>query len=130
MRIAFYAPLKPPSHPVPSGDRRLARLLIDALGHGGHEVELAAVFRSREGAGDAARQDRLQHLGEKLAARLIRRYRARPPAARPALWSGSVYYGRIADVFIRWRLSAFLVPALIDTAPIYPLHPDALCELS
>ncbi len=31
MRIAFYAPLKPPDHPVPSGDRRMARLLIAAL---------------------------------------------------------------------------------------------------
>ena len=68
MRIAFYAPLKPPGHPVPSGDRRMARLLIDALGHGGHAVELAAVFRSWEGAGDGARQDRLRRLGAKLAA--------------------------------------------------------------
>ena len=25
MRVAFYAPLKPPDHPVPSGDRRVAR---------------------------------------------------------------------------------------------------------
>ena len=25
MRLAFYAPLKPASHPVPSGDRRMAR---------------------------------------------------------------------------------------------------------
>jgi hypothetical protein len=31
MRIAFYAPLKSPDHPVPSGDRLLARLLVDAL---------------------------------------------------------------------------------------------------
>ena len=27
----FYAPLKPPTHPVPSGDRRVARLLMRAI---------------------------------------------------------------------------------------------------
>ena len=27
MKIGFYAPLKSPDHPVPSGDRRMARLL-------------------------------------------------------------------------------------------------------
>ncbi len=37
MRIAFYAPLKPPDHPVPSGDRRIARLFLDALRLTGHE---------------------------------------------------------------------------------------------
>ena len=36
MRIAFYAPLKPPDHPVPSGDRRMARLLMAALATAGH----------------------------------------------------------------------------------------------
>ena len=34
MRLAFYAPMKPPGHPVPSGDRRMARLLIQAWGRG------------------------------------------------------------------------------------------------
>jgi hypothetical protein len=31
MRIAFHAPLKPPDHPVPSGDRLVGRLLMAAL---------------------------------------------------------------------------------------------------
>ena len=43
MRIAFYAPLKSPNHPVPSGDRRVARLLMDALLLAGHEVELVRI---------------------------------------------------------------------------------------
>ena len=34
-RIAFYAPLKPPDHPTPSGDRRIARLFVEALGRAG-----------------------------------------------------------------------------------------------
>ena len=46
MRIAFYAPLKPPDHPVPSGDRQVARLLLAALRRAGHEVSLASRLRS------------------------------------------------------------------------------------
>ncbi|GLS33188.1 Glycosyltransferase involved in cell wall bisynthesis [Mesorhizobium albiziae] len=46
MRIAFYAPMKSPNHPVPSGDRLMARLLIKALEHAGHEVTVASELRS------------------------------------------------------------------------------------
>ena len=45
MRIAFYAPMKPPGHPVPSGDRAMARLLIRALERAGHQVALASDLR-------------------------------------------------------------------------------------
>ena len=54
MRVMFYAPLKPPTHPVPSGDRRIARLLMRAIEAAGHSVELATRFRSRDGSGDAS----------------------------------------------------------------------------
>lgn len=97
MRIAFYAPLKPPHDPVPSGDRRVARLLIDALGAAGHEVELASVFCSRDPAGDPARQRRLRDLGERLGERLVRRYRARPAAKRPAAWMTYHLYYKAPD---------------------------------
>lgn len=54
MKIAFYAPLKSPDHPVPSGDRLMARLLIKAMRLGGHEVEVVSELRSflREPDGD------------------------------------------------------------------------------
>ena len=45
MRIAFYAPLKSPEHPTPSGDRQMARLLIRALTAGGATVEAASHLR-------------------------------------------------------------------------------------
>jgi glycosyltransferase involved in cell wall biosynthesis len=93
MRIAFYAPLKPPTHPVPSGDRRMARLLMAALGRANHRIELASRFRSREGAGDPARQQALADLGEHMAQRLVRQYQARAVAERPELWfTYHVYY--------------------------------------
>src|SRR3990172_8095375 len=75
MRIAFYAPLKPPDHPVPSGDRRMARLLMTALRHAGHEVDLASRLRSRDGGGDPLRQARIERAGLATADRLLRGYR-------------------------------------------------------
>jgi glycosyltransferase involved in cell wall biosynthesis len=46
MQIAFHAPLKPPDHPVPSGDRAMARLLIAALEKAGHAVDLPSRLRT------------------------------------------------------------------------------------
>lgn len=42
--IAFYAPLKPPDHPIPSGDREIAKLLIKALSGCGYDVSLASRY--------------------------------------------------------------------------------------
>lgn len=46
MKIAFYSPLKSPNHPVPSGDRLMARLLMTALVRAGHQVEIASELRA------------------------------------------------------------------------------------
>lgn len=46
MKIALYAPLKSPDHPVPSGDRLMARQLIQVLGGGGNSVAIASHLRS------------------------------------------------------------------------------------
>jgi glycosyltransferase involved in cell wall biosynthesis len=97
MRIAFYAPLKPPDHATPSGDRRMANLLMAALRVGRHEVELACRFRSREGAGDPERQRRLEDVGAGLARTLIARYRARPPGRRPQVWFTYHLYYKAPD---------------------------------
>ena len=70
MRIAFYAPLKPPDHPVPSGERQIARLMLRALEAAGHEAFLASRFRPLDKRGDPRRQQRLQALGGRLAERL------------------------------------------------------------
>lgn len=45
-KIAFYAPLKAPDHPVPSGDRQMARLIMRALDAGGFEVEVVSGLRA------------------------------------------------------------------------------------
>ncbi|HYM32472.1 MAG TPA: glycosyltransferase family 4 protein [Candidatus Cybelea sp.] len=85
--------MKPPDHPVPSGDRRVAELLVAALQHAGHPVELASSFQSYESRGDGARQIAIMEAGRAEAARLAADLAARPPALRPALWfTYHVYY--------------------------------------
>lgn len=97
MRIAAYAPLKPPDHPVPSGDRRVARLLDAALRLSGHDVEWAGNLRSRDGTGDPARQARLAKIGGYLARRLVRRWQAGPTQERPDLWLTYHLYYKAPD---------------------------------
>ena len=97
MRVAFHAPLKPPDHPVPSGDRRMARSFVELLAGLGHEVELACHFRSYDRNGDVARQERLEALGASLAVGLVRRYRRRPPERRPQLWFTYHLYHKAPD---------------------------------
>jgi glycosyltransferase involved in cell wall biosynthesis len=57
---AFYAPLKPPTHPTPSGDRSMARALQTALEMAGFASDLASNLRSRDGKGDAQMQANLE----------------------------------------------------------------------
>lgn len=46
LRIAFYAPLKAPDHPVPSGDRLMARMLVACMQAAGHEVTVMSDLRA------------------------------------------------------------------------------------
>lgn len=88
MRIAFHAPLKSPDHPVPSGDRAMARLLVRALQLAGHTVETVSQLRSFHKSPDAfptllaeaeAERSRLKHLWQ--------------AGQKPDLWlSYHVYY--------------------------------------
>ena len=93
MRIAFYAPLKAPSHAVPSGDRRVGRLLVDALRVGGHQVDLVSELRTYDRGGDASRQVRLRDESRLVADGLIRKWEGSGRAAAPDLWfTYHVYY--------------------------------------
>ena len=119
MRIAFHAPLKPPDHPVPSGDRRIARLLIEALRLAGHEVTIASRLRSRDGAGDAVRQRRLAALGARLAQRYLRR--ADPP---PELWFTYHLYDRAPDHLGPPIARALGIPYVVAEASLAPGRAD------
>jgi glycosyltransferase involved in cell wall biosynthesis len=96
MRIAFYAPLKPPGHPVPSGDRRVAQLLLAALRLAGHAPLSSLPLRSWEGRGDPLRQARIAALGRRLCERIVGRARAAPETA-PELWFTYHLYHKAPD---------------------------------
>jgi glycosyltransferase involved in cell wall biosynthesis len=96
MRTAFYAPLKPADHPVPSGDRHVGRLFLAALRRAGHKPFVASHLRSFDGAGDARHQARIAALGQRTAERLLRRWRERPEEA-PSLWFTYHLYYKAPD---------------------------------
>jgi glycosyltransferase involved in cell wall biosynthesis len=94
MRVAFHAPMKPPDHAVPSGDRRVANLVIAALECAGHEVALASRFRAYDGIGDAAAQRALAAQGHDEARRLIDSWRG---GGAPDAWVTYHLYHKAPD---------------------------------
>jgi glycosyltransferase involved in cell wall biosynthesis len=118
MRIAFYAPLKAPDSPVPSGDRRIARLLIRALEARGHDVTLLSHFRAFQGGGDAARAKRLRDIGLRLGARASRRLAARPDADRPEAMFTYHVYDKAPDWIGPQVAAALDIPYLICEASL------------
>jgi len=119
VRIAFYAPLKPPDHPVPSGDRRMAQLFLAALRVAGHEPMLASRFRSYEGSGDLSRQARLAALGRQVAARRLRGYQE-VPERRPELWFSYHVYHKSPDWLGPEIASALSIPYVVAEASVTP----------
>lgn len=114
MRIGFYAPLKPPDHPVPSGDRRVARLMIRALAEAGHEVELMAGLRSYRA--DPAELAGARAECTAAAARLARMLPARPVAARPQAWLTYHLYYKAPDWIGPVVATALDIPYLVAEA--------------
>ncbi len=113
MRLAFYAPMKAPDHPVPSGDRAVARLLLRALALGGHQVELASRLRSWQATPNLQRQARLAELGQGLARRILRRYERRPAAERPQAWLTYHLYYKAPDFLGALVAGALSIPYLL-----------------
>lgn len=79
LRIAFHAPLKSPDHPVPSGDRKMARQLVDGLRQAGHEIEVLSQMRAwLPDPGDRAAWQRLQEEALAERVRIAAIWQARP----------------------------------------------------
>lgn len=70
-RVAFYAPMKPPDDPVPSGDRTMAQAILLALSAAGAQAQLVSRFRSRDKAGNSAFQNDKFKVARAERARLI-----------------------------------------------------------
>lgn len=118
MRIGFYAPLKAPDHPVPSGDRRVAQQILQALTVAGHEVETAARLRSFDSGGDISRQTRLAGIAGRLAGRYVHRIYSRPYGERPQAWITYHLYYKAPD-WIGPRVAATLdIPYVVVEASV------------
>ena len=121
MKIAFYAPLKSPDHPVPSGDRQIARSLLRALDRAGHDTVITSHLRSFDAQGDAQRQARLRQIGARIAARLVRRWREALP---PDLWLSYHVYHKAPDVIGPLVSRALRIPYVAVEASITPKQRD------
>ena len=119
-RIAFYAPLKAPTHQVPSGDRRMAGLLLQALELTGAIVHVVSEFRTYEPQGNAARQAALQVQGLSLAEDLISYYRTLPLNARPTVWFTYHLYHKAPDWLGPRVATALKIPYLIAEPSFAP----------
>lgn len=116
MRIAFYAPLKPPDHHRPSGDRAMARQFMAALRAAGHDVFLASRLRTREADGDRAAQRRIETLAKQEAVLLAARLLEDPPD----LWFTYHLYYKAPDLLgptLSQRLGIPYVVAEASHAP-------------
>jgi glycosyltransferase involved in cell wall biosynthesis len=123
MRVAFYAPLKAPDHPIASGDRQIARAFFELLGRVGHDPFLACRLRSFDGRGDPLRQQRLATLGAKAALRIEQAVRAgRLP--RPDLWFTYHPYYKAPDHLGPRLAAAFGVPYVVAECSIAPRRAD------
>ena len=95
MKIAFYAPMKSPRHPVPSGDRLMARQLMQVLELIGAEVRLASELRTYTSTPNAVSLDEQRSAGALEARRLIQDWEA--DGWRPDIWFSYHPYYKALD---------------------------------
>ena len=109
--IAFYAPLKSPSHPTPSGDRQMARNLMKALERGLEQsVSLASELRSFEPAGSSEKQAELLSRAQAEVTRLC------ASTSPPALWVTYHNYYKAPDLIGPPVSAAFGIPYILIEA--------------
>ncbi|MEM9279779.1 MAG: glycosyltransferase family 4 protein [Pseudomonadota bacterium] len=85
-KIAFFAPIKPPDHPIPSGDRLIAQNLMKALELAGYEVALASryICYSKRSNTEILAERKSGAISE--AERILAEYKALAPHERPDIW--------------------------------------------
>ena len=107
MKIAFYAPMKPPDDPVISGDRETARLILKALEAEGHTVEIVSRLRTWQRTPEQTRFDTLEDESTKESRRLQDKWGE--GGAPPDLWITYHLYHKAPD---------WLGPAVTDALAI------------
>ena len=110
--------MKSPRSLRPSGDRRIARLFIDALTLAGFEVALASELRSWEGQGSEEDQYRIKNEADSVARNLIDQWRAQPVKNRPCAWFTYHLYHKAPDWIGPQVSEALGIPYFIAEASI------------
>jgi glycosyltransferase involved in cell wall biosynthesis len=118
MKIAFYAPMKPPDHPTPSGDREIARALMRALAQAGHDVTLASRLRTFDRDGDVRVQHEHRMMGEREAAAIAARF----AADAPDVWFTYHLHHKAPDCVGPRAAGALSIPYVVAEASLAPKH--------
>lgn len=108
-RIAFYAPMKAPDHPNPSGDRLIGRLLMAALEKAGWAPHLASRLRSHQKTGEAEAQERMFREAAKTRQEVLRACEA----SKPALWFTYHCYYKAPDLIGPHVARALSIPYVV-----------------
>jgi glycosyltransferase involved in cell wall biosynthesis len=115
--VYFYAPLKSPDHPVPSGDRTLARLWQRAWEEAGAKVLLASTLRTFDGQGNEDTQRLYQQKSQEEAGRLLRPIQT-GKCWPPALWFTYHVYHKAPDYIGQAVSKASGIPYLLAEVAI------------
>ncbi|MCY3828132.1 MAG: glycosyltransferase family 4 protein [Rhodospirillaceae bacterium] len=117
MKIAFYTPMKPPGAARPSGDRTIARSLLQAMAAAGHEAAVASTMRSYLAApADRERRARIERDAAAEASRLIAALRPAPPD----LWFTYHLFYKAPDLIGPAVCRALGLPYLVAEASYAP----------
>jgi glycosyltransferase involved in cell wall biosynthesis len=119
-RLLFFAPLKAPDHPVPSGDRTVGRLIVRALKRAEFEVELASRLRARVAEPSLSAQYAKRDKSFAAADRVIARERRRPKAQRARAFLTYHLYYKAVDWIGPRVADALEIPYLVAEASHAP----------
>ena len=117
VKIAFYAPMKPPGAARPSGDRTIARMLLQAMAGAGHDATVVSTVRSF--LAEPADRDRLERIEREAAAeagRLIASLHSCPPD----LWFTYHLFHKAPDLIGPPVCRALDLPYLVAEASFAP----------
>ena len=121
MKIAFYAPLKSPDHPVPSGDRLMARQIMTVLRMAGHQVDVASELRSFTPTPEAGLRAEIARQAEGEVTRLLGRSHSESP---PDLWFTYHPYYKTPDLIGPPVSRQFGIPYVTAEASYSRRHDD------